>query len=91
MNAPIRAYNVPVKAAPQPKAQIPILGYANAGPGPMPDPWITSHNSITYLYNIIVGTPTGGAAGNGTINAQDLFINGVSVSAHFGNIDCGTY
>lgn len=40
----------------------------------------------TFSGAIVVGTPTGGGEGNGTINAQAMYINGVAVGTGAGSV-----
>jgi len=46
------------------------------GPGPQPTPWAVWPGYLSYGGAIVVGTPTGGQKGIGSINVQDIFING---------------
>ena len=59
---------------------------ALAQPGPPPDPWIVNGATISYGGAVIVGAPTGGGQGNGSINAQSIYVNGVAVSAGGGSV-----
>jgi hypothetical protein len=89
--------------APQKPAQVSTgptfpTGFGIGGPGPPPTAWLISDDTIDYNGGVTVGNPTGGPMGDGTLNAINLFIQGVDVQAslannnsHFGNIDCGTY
>jgi hypothetical protein len=57
--------------------QQPIIGFGPGGPLPAPTPWITFGSWIQYAGGVVVGNPTGGNLGPGTINAAAYFINGV--------------
>lgn len=57
------------------------LKFLNPGPLPFASPWYDYGPYIFYKNGgVIVGNPTGGNKGVGTINAEDLYINGVLVS-----------
>jgi hypothetical protein len=59
----------------------PVLGQLG-GPLPVPSPWQTRGAYISYPYGgVTVGVPTGGNKGLGTINAQNLYVQGVALSA----------
>jgi hypothetical protein len=90
--------NAPVKPVPFTTAPSVPLGFGVGGPGPQPDPWLIQGASINYSGGVVVGAPIGQAQGAGTLNAQDVFVNGTdvqqmiqTVSNHFGAIDCGTF
>ena len=53
------------------------MGFGPGGPLPAPSPWTTYGSWIKYLGGVVVGNPTGGQLGLGTINATGYFINGV--------------
>jgi hypothetical protein len=56
------------------------LGIGPGGPLPIPSPWRISSGYISYTVGgVVVGTPTGGNQGSGTLNATNLFINGQSI------------
>ena len=56
------------------------IGFGPGGPLPAPSPW-TSYGHYIFYGNggIVVGTPTGGNQGPGTLNAVNLYINGLSI------------
>jgi hypothetical protein len=92
MNAPAN----PSQRAEQAQPSFPTFGVG--GPGPQPTAWLINNDTIDYDGGITVGNPTGGPMGSGTINAINLFIEGLDINAalnagtaHFGNIDCGVY
>jgi hypothetical protein len=58
-----------------------ILGAGAGGPLSPPTPWIQYSGYLQYAGGIVVGVPTGGNKGNGSINAQTIFINGVQFLA----------
>ena len=66
------------------------LGFGFGGPQPQPPPWVSEGQYIQYQGGVVVGQPTGGNEGPGTLNAQGLFINGVSVSATYLPLAGGT-
>jgi hypothetical protein len=68
------------------------MGIGPGGPLPVPSPWNVSGGYITYTTGgVVVGTPTGGNQGPGTLNAANLFINGLSVDvANFLPLTGGT-
>jgi hypothetical protein len=68
------------------------MGIGPGGPLPVPSPWNTSSGYITYTTGgVVVGTPTGGNKGPGTLNASNLFVNGISVDvANFLPLTGGT-
>jgi hypothetical protein len=53
-----------------------ILGAGSGGPLPATSPWLTFTGYLSYAGAIVLGTPTGGQKGAGTVNAQDYYING---------------
>jgi len=54
-----------------------VIGVGSqGGPLPAPSPWTSWPGYLTYPGGIVLGTATGGNKGVGTINVQDLFING---------------
>lgn len=59
---------------------------AQPGPGPMPDPWTVNGAVISYPGAVLVGTPTGGQQGAGSLNAQALYVNGVAVTSGSGSV-----
>lgn len=60
--------------SPAAAGQSPGLGIV--GPQPKPDPWTVKGSSVWYAYSLVIGNPTGGQMGDGTINAVELYING---------------
>lgn len=67
--------NVPIQMTDAP------LGFGPGGPLPAPSPWINYGGYIGYtLGGVVIGTPTGGNKGPGTVNAANFYINGVSVN-----------
>jgi hypothetical protein len=54
------------------------LGFGPGGPLPAPTPWTTYGSWVTFSGGVVVGSPTGGNKGPGTINASNYFINGSS-------------
>jgi hypothetical protein len=74
------------------------MGFGVGGPGPQPHPWVIQGDWISYYGGVTIGNPTGGDKGLGTLNAEDVYIQGTDVAAmiqtvsnHFGAIDCGTF
>src|SRR5262245_40227450 len=53
------------------------IGFGPGGPLPPPAPWIIHGSWISYLGGVVIGNPTGGNKGPGTINASSVFQNGV--------------
>lgn len=60
----------PAAAVGQPSSIAPV------GPQPQPDPWTIRGPSVSYAYALVIGSPTGGPMGDGTINAQEFYVNG---------------
>jgi hypothetical protein len=56
-----------------------ILGSGAGGPLTAPGPWIQYKGYLQYPYGVVIGIPTGGNKGNGTLNLQGIYINGVIV------------
>jgi hypothetical protein len=54
-----------------------ILGSGAGGPLSAPTPWIQYTGYLQYAGGIVVGAPTGGNEGAGTINATAIYVNGV--------------
>ena len=54
-----------------------ILGAGAGGPLTAPTPWILHSGYLSYGGGIVIGNPTGGNQGNGAINTQSIYINGV--------------
>lgn len=55
-----------------------ILGTGAGGPLAPPTAWNVYGTYVQYGGGVVVGSPTGGATGPGTINCADLFINGAA-------------
>lgn len=57
------------------------IGFGPGGPLPPPSPW-TSFGSYIFYGNggVVIGNPTGGSQGPGTLNASGLFVNGLTVN-----------
>ena len=53
------------------------LGISVAGPQPQPDPWTIQGAGVYYAHAMIIGAPVGGNKGDGTLNAQAFYVNGV--------------
>lgn len=76
----VRPSNIPAPSnVPGPTSGIPI-GYGPGGPLPNPTPWTNYGSYVQYGYGVVVGQPSGGNLGPGSINASSLFINGVPIS-----------
>ena len=57
------------------------IGFGPGGPLPAPTPWTLFGTYITFKTGgVVVGTPSGGSFGPGTLNATNLLINGVSIN-----------
>jgi hypothetical protein len=54
------------------------MGFGPGGPLPAPTPWIVYGTYLQWTGGIVVGNPTGGSLGPGTINAAAFYINGQS-------------
>jgi hypothetical protein len=52
------------------------------GPLPQPSPWIIQGPFIQYDGGVVVGNPLGQGMGPGTINIEELFINGLPVGGN---------
>jgi hypothetical protein len=66
--------NAPVKlSTPSSTAS---MGFGPGGPLPAPTPWTSFGSWINYTGGVVVGTPTGGTLGPGTINAMAYYVNG---------------
>ena len=62
----------------------PIIGVgSSAGPQAPPNPWVQHGNYVSYRRGTVVGVPLGNAGGpnmgDGTLNAQMLYIDGVPI------------
>jgi hypothetical protein len=56
-----------------------ILGSGAGGPLSAPTPWIQYTGYLQYNGGVVVGNPTGGNEGAGTINAPAIYANGTQV------------
>jgi hypothetical protein len=56
-----------------------ILGSGAGGPLTAPTPWLQYTGYIQYAGGVVVGGPTGGNQGNGTINAAAVYSNGTQI------------
>jgi len=56
-----------------------VLGSGAGGPLSAPDPWIQFPGYLFYAGGLVIGSPTGGSQGVGTINVPNYYINGVRV------------
>jgi len=69
---------------PHPLTEAP-LGFGPGGPLPSPSPWIIHGSWIEYSNGgVVLGSPTGGNKGPGTLNAANVYLNGSS-------LDLGNY
>jgi hypothetical protein len=68
------------------------IGFGAGGPLPAPSPWVSFGSYIAYPNGgVVVGNPAGGSFGLGTINANNLYLNGVQFSTqNFLQINGGT-
>jgi len=58
-----------------------ILGSGAGGPLTAPTPWITFPGYITYQNGgVVIGNPTGGNKGTGTLNTTGIYVNGAALS-----------
>ena len=71
MNA-IAKVNAPTPLIPGP------LGVGPGGPLPSPSPWTWYGSWIKWTGGVVVGNPTGGNLGPGTVNASAFFLNGAA-------------
>lgn len=68
MNVPVKSSSItPFSSAP--------MGLGPGGPLPAPTPWTTYGSYLLWNGGIVVGNPTGGNMGPGTINATAYFVN----------------
>jgi hypothetical protein len=69
-----------------------FMGIGPGGPLPIPSPWSVSGGYITYTTGgVVIGTPSGGSLGPGTLNASNLYVNGISIDvANFLSLTGGT-
>jgi len=49
---------------------------AQVGPQPQPDPWTIQGPAVYYAHAMVIGNPTGGPKGDGTLNAVAFYVNG---------------
>jgi len=59
----------------------PPMGFGPGGPLPAPSPWTTYGTYVSFGGGVVVGAPTGGNRGNGTINCASIYVNGVALSS----------
>jgi hypothetical protein len=52
-------------------------GFGPGGPNPTSSPWVSFGSWIQYTGGVVVGDPTGGNLGPGTVNSHAYFIDGV--------------
>ena len=52
------------------------MGFGPGGPLPAPTPWTTYGTWLQWSGGIVLGNPTGGNMGPGSINVTSYFING---------------
>jgi hypothetical protein len=65
--------------SPTPFTEAP-LGFGPGGPLPAPTPWINYGPYIQYTNGgVVLGNPAGGNKGPGTLNAVNVYFNGVSL------------
>jgi hypothetical protein len=67
----------PASNIPSPLAGIPV-GYGPGGPLPPPTAWTQYGTYLQWNGGVVVGNPTGGSLGPGSINATAYFVNGAS-------------
>jgi hypothetical protein len=76
-----------VAKSPGTQAALPIdaLGGGAGGPLPVPTAWQNHGSYVSYAYGgAVVGTPTGGNEGLGTMNVQSgYYVNGQPITALF--------
>jgi hypothetical protein len=58
-----------------PFSGIPV-GYGPGGPLPAPTPWTYYGSYLGWNGGLVIGNPTGGNQGPGTVNANAFFTNG---------------
>lgn len=56
------------------------LGAGAGGPLAPPSVWTQHAGWVSYAGGVVIGNPTGGNFGNGTLNLQNLYINGALVN-----------
>jgi hypothetical protein len=57
-----------------------VLGSGAGGPLSPPTPWIQFAGYVLYPYGVVIGNPTGGNKGPGTLNLQNgIYLNGTIV------------
>ena len=69
MNALVK----PTSAVPYSPAPI---GFGPGGPLPAPTPWTTYGTWLQWSGGLVIGSPTGGNLGPGTVNASSYYLNG---------------
>jgi hypothetical protein len=68
-----------------------VLGSGAGGPLTPPTPWIQYTGYLQYSGGVVVGSPTGGNLGAGTINAAAVYANGAQIiPANYLNLSGGT-
>jgi hypothetical protein len=56
-----------------------VLGSGAGGPLTAPTPWIQYTGYLQYAGGIVIGSPTGGNEGAGTVNASAVYTNGTQI------------
>jgi hypothetical protein len=54
-----------------------VLGSGAGGPLTAPTPWATISGGLTYPGAVTIGSPSGGFQGPGSLNLQQIYVNGV--------------
>jgi fibronectin-binding autotransporter adhesin len=57
-----------------------VLGSGAGGPLAPPSAWVQNVGWISYAGGVVIGSPTGGQKGPGTLNLQVIYLNGVLVN-----------
>lgn len=57
-----------------------VLGSGQGGPLAIPSPWIQHVGWINYPGGVVIGNPSAGQQGPGSLNLQTLFLNGALVN-----------
>ena len=52
------------------------IGFGPGGPLPSPTPWTQYNTYLQCVGGVVIGNPTGGNLGSGTVNAESYFVNG---------------
>lgn len=68
-----------------------ILGSGPGGPLPAPSPWGNFGTFLSYPYGVVIGAPAGGSQGNGALNVQSLYVNGIPFMPSNVVLDAGTF